>query len=61
MSGKKTVKDPICGMQVDPEMAIRRDVGGATYYFCSESCAKRFEKSGAPEHSSHQHEDHGCC
>jgi Cu+-exporting ATPase len=35
-------KDPVCGMEVDEETAIRRVIGGRTYYFCMESCALRF-------------------
>jgi len=39
-------KDPICGMVIPKERSIKREVGGRTYYFCSESCVKTFE---APE------------
>ncbi len=39
-------KDPICGMVIPKERALKREVGGRTYYFCSESCVKTFE---APE------------
>jgi Cu+-exporting ATPase len=39
------MKDPICGMYVDERTArIRKIVGGTTYYFCSESCLRQFEK-----------------
>lgn len=38
------VKDPICGMTVDPDTAIKQIVNGQTYYFCSESCRKEFVK-----------------
>lgn len=38
--------DPVCGMLVDKDSAIRRTVGGRDYYFCMESCARTFE---APE------------
>ncbi|MDD1661249.1 MAG: heavy metal translocating P-type ATPase, partial [Methanomicrobiales archaeon] len=34
--------DPVCGMEVDEEHAIKRVIGGRTYYFCMESCALRF-------------------
>lgn len=36
-------KDPVCGMVVDEKKAIKRVIGGRTYYFCSESCVKTFE------------------
>jgi Cu+-exporting ATPase len=35
--------DPVCGMVVDKRKAIKRLIGGRTYYFCMESCAKTFE------------------
>ncbi|UCE36306.1 MAG: heavy metal translocating P-type ATPase [Thermoplasmata archaeon] len=35
--------DPVCGMKVDKRKAITRVIGGRTYYFCMESCAKTFE------------------
>lgn len=33
-------KDPVCGMEVDKETAIKRKIGDRTYYFCAESCAR---------------------
>lgn len=36
------VRDPVCGMMVNPETAIKQNVDGKTYYFCSESCRKEF-------------------
>src|SRR3989440_686121 len=42
------VKDPVCGMAVDPATAKhRRAHGGQTYYFCCQHCAEKFE--AAPE------------
>jgi Cu+-exporting ATPase len=39
------VKDPICGMYVDEKTAqIRKTIRGTTYYFCSESCLRQFER-----------------
>jgi Cu+-exporting ATPase len=39
-------KDPVCGMQVDPNgAAARREVQGRTYYFCSQGCAAKFDQS----------------
>ena len=38
-----TVKDPVCGMGVDPHTAEHRaDHAGQTYYFCSAGCRERF-------------------
>src|SRR5882724_855038 len=40
------VKDPICGMMVDPQKsAAKVEHGGMNYYFCSARCAERFEKN----------------
>lgn len=37
------VKDPVCGMDVEPaDAAAREDLEGQTYYFCSESCRRKF-------------------
>jgi Cu+-exporting ATPase len=42
------VKDPVCGMDVDPARAEhRREHAGETYLFCSKRCAEKFE--AAPE------------
>ncbi len=33
-----TVRDPVCGMDVDTETALRAKIGDRTYYFCSQQC-----------------------
>ncbi len=39
------VKDPVCGMMVDPQKSAGKvSHGDKTYYFCSKRCAERFEK-----------------
>ena len=39
------VKDPVCGMDVDPKTAAgKSDYKGQTYYFCSSGCKKAFDK-----------------
>jgi len=41
-------RDPVCGMNVDPDKATARvDHAGKTYYFCAPGCARRFQQ--APE------------
>jgi Cu+-exporting ATPase len=39
-------KDPVCGMNVDPDLAHTRrtEYKGKTYYFCSPDCEKAFDK-----------------
>jgi len=41
----QTVKDLICGMDVDPKSAktLKTQYKGETYYFCSDHCKKTFE------------------
>ncbi|WP_420560779.1 heavy metal translocating P-type ATPase [Tepidicaulis sp.] len=43
-----TVKDPVCGMDVDPEKtAHRAKAEGERYYFCSARCLEKFEADPA--------------
>lgn len=38
-------RDPVCGMQVDPQTARHTaEYEGATYYFCAPGCKKAFEE-----------------
>ena len=47
-SGAKIVRDPVCGMTVDPATASHRaEHAGITYYFCSAGCRSAFEKNPA--------------
>src|SRR5207247_8822928 len=42
------IKDPVCGMAVDPATAKQhRAHAGQTYYFCCQHCAEKFD--AAPE------------
>ena len=37
------VKDPVCGMEVDPATSRHRhDHAGTTYHFCSDGCRTKF-------------------
>jgi Cu+-exporting ATPase len=39
------VKDPVCGMMVDPQKAAgKAEHAGKTYFFCSLRCKERFER-----------------
>ena len=41
-----TVKDPVCGMDIDPKDAVGKvEFQGRTYYFCSDECKTKFEKA----------------
>jgi YHS domain-containing protein len=38
------MKDPVCGMQVEPEKAAgSSEYQGQTYYFCSKGCKAKFD------------------
>lgn len=39
------VLDPVCGMHINPETAIKQNIDGKTYYFCSENCRSTFIKN----------------
>jgi Cu+-exporting ATPase len=42
-TGTDTVRDPVCGMTVDPATAKHRhDHDGTTYYFCGGGCREKF-------------------
>ena len=45
----RVAHDPVCGMDIDREMAagsLRRE--GTTYYFCSKGCLQQFRSRPAP-------------
>lgn len=42
----ETAKDPICGMVVDKQRSLKKELAGRAYYFCSDGCLRTFE---APE------------
>jgi uncharacterized protein len=39
---KEMVKDPVCGMYMDPRLAIRQEEKGELLFFCSEECRQRY-------------------
>ncbi len=54
------VKDPVCGMMIDPATAAdSSEYQGQTYYFCGMGCKKAFDADPAQylgeEHSNHDH------
>lgn len=41
-----TVRDPVCGMYINPETAAgKSEYKGQTYYFCSQGCKQAFDQS----------------
>ena len=60
------VKDPVCGMDVDPKSSkYSMEYGGNAYYFCSEQCLNKFTSNPGKYleagHESHQHGGMGGC
>jgi len=56
------VKDPVCGMEVDPQTTtLKAEYKGQTYYFCAPGCKREFERDPekyvgkAAEHAGHHH------
>jgi YHS domain-containing protein len=53
--------DPVCGMEVDEASAAgQSEYQGTTYYFCSPSCKRAFDKEpekylGQPGHDMSHH------
>jgi len=57
-----TVKDPVCGMEIEPATAYgKTEYAGRTFYFCSKHCEEEFKKnpekyaSKKPEKHEHHH------
>ena len=40
---RRGATDPVCGMKVDRAKAVRLDLAGRSFYFCSRHCAHAFE------------------
>ena len=45
VSGKRLVKDPVCGMHMAQELALPLSANGETQYFCSPECRAKYESS----------------
>lgn len=39
---KTETKDPICGMIVNKETALKTEKDGETFYFCGDHCRQKF-------------------
>lgn len=37
------IQDPVCRVFVPKGVAVRKEIGGHTYFFCSRDCAKAFQ------------------
>jgi len=52
LTARRGATDPMCGMKVDRAKAVTKELGGETYYFCSDHCLHAFE---AQAHEAHDH------
>lgn len=41
-AGQKMVKDPVCGMYMDPRLALHVENSDGSFFFCSDECRRRF-------------------
>jgi Cu+-exporting ATPase len=48
MSSITAVKDPVCGMEIEPANAAgHTEHAGQTYYFCGSKCKEKFDRNPA--------------
>ena len=40
-AGSELHKDPVCGTYVAESTAYRRQIGGQTFYYCSDACREK--------------------
>lgn len=56
------VKDPVCQMEIDPkESKYSLEYQGKKYYFCSESCQKKFNVDSNKYVAVQQTDASRCC
>jgi uncharacterized membrane protein YraQ (UPF0718 family) len=48
LTGVRGATDPVCGMKVDREKALRKELAEGTFYFCSEHCRDAFQVDPRP-------------
>ena len=48
MKDTTAMKDPVCGMDIDPDTAaLKTDHNGQTYHFCGSKCKEKFDLNPA--------------
>jgi uncharacterized membrane protein YraQ (UPF0718 family)/YHS domain-containing protein len=48
LTARRGATDPVCGMKVDRDKAVRKELAGETLYFCTQRCLHAFEASPQP-------------
>lgn len=57
-----TVKDPVCGMDVDVDKAAAVSTHmGKSFYFCSAGCKKAFDENPMKYMKEEKKKKGGCC
>ena len=46
LTARRGATDPVCGMKIDREKALSREIAGRRVYFCSEHCLHEYERTG---------------
>ncbi len=67
LTARRGATDPVCGMKVDRDKAVTKQIGGEAHYFCSTHCQHSFEadpekyRDGTPsvDHGHAAHAHHG--
>jgi uncharacterized membrane protein YraQ (UPF0718 family)/YHS domain-containing protein len=52
LTARRGATDPVCGMKVDRDKALRLELAGQTHHFCSEHCLLAFQNRRT-EHAAH--------
>jgi len=42
-AGENMVKDTVCNIYIPESAAVKKIIGGKTFYFCSNKCAEEFK------------------
>jgi uncharacterized membrane protein YraQ (UPF0718 family) len=63
LTARRGATDPVCGMKVDRQKAVTKEIGDQTYYFCSTHCLHAFEADlgryrDDSEATEHEHATH---
>jgi YHS domain-containing protein/uncharacterized membrane protein YraQ (UPF0718 family) len=60
LTARRGATDPVCGMKVDRAKAVTKQLGGETFYFCSQRCLHAFEADPRRLSESAPHETASC-
>ncbi len=60
-SDSVSIKDPVCSMAVTEASEYHSEHNGKTYYFCSDGCLSKFQRSPDQYLKAGKQEGEGCC